>query len=530
MKANDILKIIKYILVALICVMLGSIITRYIDVKKDKVLFNNYAKWSKINLILNQIDNNYVDTIDYKSFTEKTIPLIMKELDPHSIYLPPKELESATQDLSGNFDGIGIMFNVPADTAVIMTVIKGGPSEKIGLLSGDRIIQIDSTLVAGVKYPQDSLVSHLKGLANTKVNLKIMRKGIKDLLSFDIIRGKIPSKSIDVAYMINDTLGYIKLSKFARTSHDEFIKAVVPMLKGGMTSLVFDLRENSGGYLDQALLLSNEFLPAHKLIVYMKGVHRKKQEFFSDGTGICQNISLDILIDENSASSSEIFAGAMQDNDRAIIYGRRSFGKGLVQEPINFTDHSGIRLTVARYYTPTGRCIQKPFSSSSEYAYDIFKRYKRGEMTSADSIPHNDSLKYTTPKGKIVYGGGGIIPDVFVPIDTIGVTDLLINLNRHSLALKYSMQLADIYRTQLRSVKNLSELNTLLNSLNLEKNYIDYFTKYGIKFSQCQWKISRYIIMTQLRAGIARYSSLGDDAFYPIISKIDNVIEKAASE
>ena len=331
--------------------------------------------------------------------------------------------------------------------------------------------------------------------------------------------------------MIDDTTGYMKLSKFTRTSHAEFSAAVPALLEAGMTRLIFDLRDNTGGSLDQALLLSNEFLPAGSLIVYMEGAHRPRQNFYADGTGQCQDIRLSVLVNEGSASSSEIFAGAMQDNDRAVIYGRRTYGKGMVQEPIFFTDNSGIRLTVARFYTATGRCIQKPYVPGDDlgYVYDIYERYEHGEMTSADSIVRNDSLRYETPKGKVVYGGGGIIPDVFVPVDTVGVTDLLVQINRQALAVKYSSEVADKYRSSLRQVKTLDDLNALLDSMDLEAGFLSYLSRCGVGVDRRQWAVSGDIVLVQLRALVGRYSPLDDRAFYPIIAAIDNVIQAAVA-
>ena len=528
MPSPDRYNILRLVLWSVIMALIGSIITKAIDHRFDRTpALRPGHGWDKLELVLQQIEQNYVDSIDYGQVTEDILPVILGELDPHSVYLPPKNMEEANAELEGNFDGIGVTFNVPEDTAIIISVIAGGPSERAGLLSGDRIIAVDGRNVAGVKLDQDSLVGMLKGLSGTAVHLDIMRD--REMVEFDVIRDKIPVKSIDVAYMIDDTTGYMKLSKFTRTSYTEFCEAVPSMLSAGMTRLIFDLRDNTGGYLDQALLLSNEFLPAGSLIVYMEGTHRPRQNFFADGTGQCQNIGLSVLVNENSASSSEIFAGAMQDNDRGTIYGRRTYGKGMVQEQIYFTDNSGIRLTVARFYTATGRCIQKPYTPGDElsYVYDIYRRYEHGEMTDADSIVRNDSLRYVTPAGKVVYGGGGIIPDVFVPIDTVGVTDLLVRINRQALAVKYSSEVADRYRQKLRGVSTLEELDTLLDSMDLESGFLAYLSRSGVTVDPHQWEISGDIVLVQLRALVGRYSPLDDRAFYPIIAAVDNVIEAA---
>ena len=492
--------------------------------KERKELVVDNHKWDKLLLVLDQIEKNYVDTIDYKEVVEKVLPHLMENLDPHSVYLPPVELEAAEESLEGNFSGIGIQFNVPADTAVVISVIGGGPSEKAGLLSGDRIVKIDGKIVAGVKINQDSLVKMMKGPRGTKVNLEIKRDNLEELIPFEITRDRIPVKSVDVAFMLEDGLGYVKLSKFSKTSYREFLEAVLPLREAGLKNLIFDLRDNTGGYLGEALLLSKEFLKAGELIVYMEGKSRGKQEFRADGTGLFQDIGLYVLINENSASSSEIFAGAMQDNDRGTIVGRRSYGKGLVQEPIYFTDKSGIRLTVARFHTPTGRCIQKPYSE--DYQYDIIERYRHGEMMSADSIKRVDSLKYITPKGKIVYGGGGIIPDVFVPIDTVGVTDFLIASNRKSLIVKYSNVLADRYRGELREVKDFEDLEKLISKIDLEGGFLEFAKKSGVVPKKGEWKESKEVIIQQLCGLFGRFSVLDDNAFYPYLLKVDNVVQK----
>lgn len=516
--------ILKYVLWGVILIMIGSLTTKLVDMRKTKELEVKSHNWDKIVLVLDQIEKNYVDPINYKDITEKTLPVILKELDPHSIYLPPQDLKEADEELEGGFDGIGITFNVPADTAVVASIILGGPSERAGVLAGDRIIKIDGKNVAGVKIPQDSLVKLMRGPSGTTVHISVLRDG--EEVPFDIIRDKIPVKSIDVAYMMDDTTGYVKLSKFSRTSHKEFVKAVLPLKEKGMKKMIFDLRDNSGGYLDQALLLSNEFLKKGDLIVYMQGVHRPRQDFHADGSGICKDIALSVLINEGSASSSEIFAGAIQDNDRGTIYGRRSFGKGLVQEPINFSDNSGLRLTVARYYTPTGRFIQKPYTGDDEnYAYDIIERYRHGEMTDADSIPKNDSLKFVTKGGKVVYGGGGIIPDVFVPVDTVGVTDLLVKANRQSLQVKFSIAQADKNRKELQKIRDLKELNKMLDRMGLEESFKEYLKANSVTFTNKEWNRSRDILMTQIRAMVGRYSYLDDNAFYPLIAPIDNMIQ-----
>lgn len=486
----------------------------------EKKFDGDYSGWRKLNLILQQIESNYVDTIDMEKMTDAAVEAALHELDPHSIYLPPVELEESNVQLAGNFEGIGIQFNVPNDTAVVLNVIPGGPSEKAGLVQGDRILKVDDTVIAGVKTPQDSMVMLMKGPAGSKVKITVSRDGTE--IPFDITRDKIPLKSVDAAFMLNDTTGYIRLSKFSRTTYTDFQKAATKLAGEGMKRLVFDLRDNSGGYLDQALLLCNEFLRKGDMIVYMEGLHRDREEFKADGQGSFQDIGLSVLINENSASSSEIFAGAIQDNDRGVIVGRRSFGKGLVQEPINFTDGSGIRLTVSRFYTPAGRCIQKPYSS--DYAYDIIERYVHGEMTDVDSIKIDKSVEYHTVSGRKVYGGGGIVPDIFVPVDTTRATDFYIQCNRKAEQMRFAAAMFDRYRDSLSSIDDFSELQEYIDGLGLDRKFLQFAAKDGIVPAEGEWEKSEPYMMPQLEALVGRYSKLDDEAFYRFYLEIDDAI------
>lgn len=490
------------------------------------------GEWQKLELVLQQIEANYVDTVDAKSISEALIKEALHELDPHSVYLPPQDLEAADEGLQGQFDGIGITFNVPSDTAIVINTIPGGPSEKAGLLSGDRIIRIDGDTVAGVRMPQDSMVARMKGPSGTKVLIEVKRSGVADLLPFTITRSKIPIKSIDCAFMVNDTTGYIRLSRFARTTYMEFMDAAASLKKAGMKRLIFDIRDNLGGFLDQALLLSNEFLGKGDLIVYMEGRKRPREDFFADGTGRYQDIRLEILVNESSASSSEIFAGAMQDNDRGKIFGRRSFGKGLVQEPIYFSDGSGIRLTVSKFYTPSGRSIQKPYTMGENdgYEYDIIERYRHGEMVDADSIRVNDSLAFKTAGGRTVYGGGGIIPDVFVGIDTTKVNDFYLECTRKGLPVRFSTLMNDRYKDRLEAVETFSGLNVLLDEICSEARFRDYASLQGVQASDPEWDAMKGYIMTQVRALTGRYSALEDEAFYRIFLDIDNIYQAALED
>ena len=492
--------------------------------QKKNLIRVQYGDWRKLNLILDQIDRNYVDTINVNDVTEAAITAALAELDPHSVYMPPVELTEAETDLAGNFDGIGIQFNVPNDTAIVLEVIPGGPSEKVGLQKGDRILKVGEKDIAGVRFPQDSMVRRMKGPAGTKVTVTVGRGN--ERIPFEITRGKIPMHCVDAAFMINDTTGYIKLSKFSRTTFTEVTEASAKLVGEGMTRLIFDLRDNTGGYLDQALLLSDMFLRKGDEIVYMQGLHRKKDNYKADGKGLLQDIGLTVLINESTASSSEIFAGAIQDNDRGVIIGRRSFGKGLVQEPIYFSDGSGVRLTVARFYTPSGRCIQKPYSE--DYQYDIYKRYADGEMYDADSIKVDSTAAYKTVAGRTVYGGGGIIPDIFVPVDTTRVTKFFIACNKKATQMRFASAMFDRYKGSLTEIGDYDELNRFLDRMNLPAAFREYASsKDGITCTQKEWEETSEYLLPQLRALVGRYSKLGENAFYKMYLNVDVTLKKA---
>lgn len=523
------MKIDKHILLAsllgvLIGLLLGGIFV--VIPSRQKKFDGDYNRWRKLNLILYEVEQNYVDTIDRKAMTDAAVAAALQELDPHSIYMPPVELEKSETELQGNFDGIGIQFNVPNDTATVISIIPGGPSEKAGLLPGDRLISVDDRSIAGRKTPQDSMVSLMRGPAGSKV--RIMVKRGSETIPFDITRGKIPVHCIDVAYMLNDTTGYIKLTKFTKTTYKEFKEATDKLSALGMKKLIFDLRDNSGGFLDQAYLLCNEFLEVGKNVVYMEGRKRSRSELDADGRGSLQNLPLVVLINEGSASSSEIFAGAIQDNDRGVLVGRRSFGKGLVQEPINFTDGSGIRLTVARFYTPSGRCIQKPYSD--DYAYDIYERYAHGEMTDVDSIKVNKDEVYHTMGGRTVYGGGGIIPDVFVAMDTTKATTFYMNCTKKATPMRFASAVFDKYSSQLGSISSMPQLKNWFSSVALERQFLDYASRVdGLTVSPNEWAECQQYMMAQVYALVGRYSKLGEEAFYVLYQDLDNVLQTAIS-
>lgn len=476
------------------------------------------------------VERRFVDSISMDSLSELVIPLMMRELDPHSVYIPAREMQEVNEPLEGEFDGIGVMFNAATDTVIVLSVIPGGPSANAGIVAGDRIILIDGDTVAGVKMPQNDIVKRLRGPRGTEVRLSLQRRGIADPVDVTVVRDAIPINSIESAFMANGDTGYIRLSQFARTSYAELMKALAELRAEGMRKLIFDLRGNSGGYLDQAILIANEFLPEGKLIVYTEDRDRKQVKEFSDGTGTAADLALAILIDEGSASSSEILAGAVQDNDRGTIIGRRSFGKGLVQHQLPYADGSALRLTVARYYTPTGRSIQKPYvnGDDEDYEMDMVRRYNNNEFFSQDSIHFADSLKFTTPAGKTVYGGGGIMPDVFVPMDTTDITKYYIEVTGRNILYRYTIEYADAHREALNGVRTMGELTALLDA---DKGLFDDFVRYaarkGVKPVPSEIARSRKIMEAQLRAYIGRNTPLEDDGFYYNIFPVDNVVQEA---
>jgi len=485
---------------------------------------------NKLTYTLSLIENQYVDSVSMDSLSEHVIPLLVKELDPHSVYIPASEMQALNEPLEGEFDGIGVVFNMATDTVIVLNVIPHGPSDKAGIKAGDRIIEIGDSVVAGRKIPQNNVVKMLRGPRGTTVHLGIGRQGIAGLVPIDVERGVIPIRSIESAFRIADGVGYVKLGQFARTTYDEFHKALASLRAEGVTKLVFDLRGNSGGFLDQAIAVANEFLHKGQLIVYTEDRRHEQLREYADGNGSAQDMEVVVLIDEGSASSSEILAGALQDNDRGTIVGRRSFGKGLVQRQIPYSDGSALRLTTARYYTPTGRSIQKPYTIGDDESYeeDIWNRYKNNEFFSADSIHFADSLKRTTPGGKVVYGGGGIMPDVFIPADTTDVTKYFIEVSGRNILYRYTIEYADRHREALNAVKTIDELQALLDS---DKTLVDDFVRYaarkGVAPRYGDIARSRRLIEAQLRAYIGRNTTLEDNGFYANIYPVDNVIVRA---
>lgn len=480
------------------------------------------------------IRNAYVDPISLDSIYEVAIPKLLAELDPHSEYIPAKSFQQVNESLEGEFDGIGIVFNAMTDTITVLNVIPQGPSDKAGVRAGDRVILIDGREVAGQKLAQDSMVRLMRGPRGSHVKLSVKRGGIDNLVDIDITRAPIELHSIETAFMLDDEakIGFIRLSQFSRTSHSEMRQAIDKLRGEGAKALIVDLRGNSGGFLDQAILIADEFLPAKRLIVYTEDRNGYQQREFSTGRGHSTDMALAVLVDETSASSSEILAGAMQDNDRGTIIGRRTFGKGLVQTQIPFADGSAIRLTVARYYTPTGRSIQKPYTPGDEMSYhmDIINRYVNNELFSADSIHFADSLKFTTPGGRTVYGGGGIMPDIFIPIDTVGMTKYYNEVWNSNVLYRYTLDFTDRHRADIDAVESLTQLDSLLSAHNLLGDFTRYAERNGIPTNRAELATSRRIIEAQLRAYIGRNALDNESGFYYNIYPIDDAMQRAVAE
>ncbi len=491
------------------------------------------ASDNKLTRTISLIETQYVDSVSMDSLAEHVIPVLVKELDPHSVYIPAEEMAQVNEPLEGEFDGIGVVFNMATDTVIVLNVIPHGPSDKAGVKAGDRILRIDDSLVAGQKIPQYKVVKRLRGPRGTKVRLALERKGISDPVDVEVIRDAIPIKSIESSFRIADGIGYIKLGQFARTSFVELEAALARLRSEGVSKLIFDLRGNSGGYLDQAILIANEFLHKDQLIVYTEDRFHRQMREYADGEGSAQDMEVVVLIDEGSASSSEILAGALQDNDRGTILGRRSFGKGLVQRQIPFADGSALRLTTARYYTPTGRSIQKPYTIGDDESYeeDLWKRYENNEYFSADSIHFADSLKRVTPKGKVVYGGGGIMPDVFIPADTTDVTKYFMEVVGRNILYRYTLEYSDRHREELNRVASLEELQALLDGdKTLVEDFIHYAARRGVAPRRADIARSHRLIEAQLRAYIGRNTPLEDNGFYANIYPVDVVILRAIEE
>ncbi len=483
---------------------------------------------NKLSTLLHIIDQQYVDTVNINELVEKTIPKVLAELDPHSVYIPAQKAEESNQELRGSFSGIGIQFMIQDDTIYVSDVIHGGPAEKVGLMAGDRIVTIDDSLYVGKKINNDGAMKRLKGPKGSEVQLGIKRHGEKELLPFTIMRGNIPVKSIDATYLIDNRWCYMKINKFGETTYPEMLIALAQGIQKGMQGCIIDLRGNTGGYMGAAIQMVNEFLPKGEMIVYTEGENAPRYEEYATGSGSCQQTPLVVLTDETSASASEIFAGAIQDNDRGTIIGRRTFGKGLVQQPIELGDGSAIRLTIARYYTPSGRCIQKPYTNghNEEYELDLLNRFEHGEFFTQDSIKQDESMVYHTKNGRTVYGGGGIMPDIFVPQDTAGYTSYYAEVAKRGLFTQFPFQYTDRNRAELSQYATMEELLAHLKKQGLLEQFIQHATDKGVKRRNNHIRKSR-AVMEDILYGNVIYNMLGMQEYIKYLNLTDPAVLKA---
>lgn len=522
---NKFLKPIIYAAVLIVGIYLGIFIAKSNGISSNTKSSENT---SLVNDIFSLIDKQYVDTVNLKALQTKAVTHVLESMDPHSEYIEPSILNEVNENLYGSFDGIGVSFRIEKDTITIIETIKGGPSEKAGILAGDRIVYVGDTLVAGTKVTNKDAMRLLKGPKKTKVDVKIKRRGIDDLLDFTITRDAIPTYSLDVAYMIDNNIGFIKLNKFSQTTHKEFVDAIRKLQKEGMTQLILDLRGNTGGYLGEAVGIADEMLRDNNLIVYTEGEHRDRSYIFARHRGLWEDKDVVVLIDEGSASASEIVAGALQDNDRGVIIGRRSFGKGLVQEQFNLGENGALRLTVARYYTPTGRCIQKPFSGDkAEYLLEEYARYETGEMFNIDSIHFADSLKYITPGGKTVYGGGGIMPDIYVPLENDSTQYFFNKMANAGVLFQYAFDYSDSHRKDIMNYGDGVTFNEKFVFTDaMFKELMKRAEEKNIKGNKADKVKARELAEPLFKAYVAR-NVFGDEAFYPIYEPMDDILQKA---
>lgn len=515
-------------LIILVIILPVSVFGQF-NTKKNVTELDQNKTTRKMSSLFYYINNFYVDTLDMPALVEHAFIQTLKELDPHSAYIPAKDVAKTDEPLQGSFEGVGITFQLFKDTILVVSPIPGGPSDKVGIMAGDKIIKVDGEDAYGEDINNQWVMDHLRGKKGTKVVVAIYRRSNKELIDFEIIRDKIPINSLDASFMLDDKTGYIKLNRFSKTSLDEFKKAIGQLKEKGLENLIFDLRGNGGGYLGTAMTISDEFLPEGKLIVYTEGIHTPRQDLVATGKGEFKNGKLIVLINEGSASASEIVSGAIQDWDRGIIIGRRSFGKGLVQRPFQMPDKSIVRLTVARYYTPSGRCIQKPYDKGvEEYYLDFKNRYEHGELINADSINFPDSLKYKTSNGRIVYGGGGVMPDIFVPLDSARFNDTYSSLIRKGIINGYVNEYLDENRKSLQ--KNFANINNFNLKFELSKDefeeFINQAEKEDIDLKTDEFYNNIVFIKLQLKALIAR-NIFETGTYFEIISSMDHEIIKA---
>lgn len=521
-------KIILPIILAIGVVMgisIGNYYARRYSQQRQGIV---YGSNNKLNSLLHIISDQYVDTVNISDLIEDAMPMVLGELDPHSTYIPASMLESVNSELESSFSGIGVQFTIQNDTIHINSVIQGGPAEKVGLLAGDRIVKVNDSIFVGKIIDNDKVQSKLKGPKGSEVKVSVKRFGEKDLLDFVITRGDVPQNSIDAAYMIDGEYGYVQITKFARGTHLELLSALAKFSHENFKGLIIDLRDNTGGYMDAAVRMVNEFLPKDRLIVFAEGRSYPRIDEYANGTGSFQQLPLVVLINEASASASEIFAGAIQDNDRGTIVGRRSFGKGLVQQPLEFSDGSAIRLTVARYYTPSGRSIQRPYENGNDakYEQDWLERYENGEYFSADSIKLNQEDRHTTLLGREVFGHGGIMPDVFVPQDTTGVTSYLIQVNNQGIISRFAFEYCDKNRQKLQDIKDNAAFIEFLKKQDIVGRFISYAEQKGIKRRNILISKSMDLLEKYVVGGII-YNMMGMSSYTEYLNETDDTVQKA---
>ena len=515
-------------LIMAVCVIVGIFIgTFYANHFSGNRLNIINSGSNRLNNLLHIIDDQYVDNVNIDSLVDKAIPQILSDLDPHSVYISAKDVQAANDDLKGSFSGVGIEFNIRQDTLHVQNVVKNAPAERAGILAGDKIVRIDGKPFVGKEVTNEEAMRRLKGPKDTKVRIGVVRFGQKKIKEFTVVRGDIPQKSITATYMLNDETGYIRIKNFGETTYPELLIALAKLSQSDFKNLIIDLRDNTGGYLNSAVQIANEFLPKNRLIVYTQGRKSPREDYRSDGRGSYQGMPLVVLINEASASAAEIFAGAMQDNDRATIIGRRSFGKGLVQQQIGFNDGSMIRLTIARYYTPSGRCIQKPYISGDpqDYQQDLLMRYQHGEFFSQDSIKHRGPA-YHTRLGRTVYGGGGITPDIFVPEDTLAMTSYFKQAAMSGLILQFAFNYTDDNRPRLAQYRTLAELSSYLAKQNLVEKFAAYADKHGLRRRNLMIRKSHRLLYRYVASRII-YNMLDEEAWNVYVNRDDEVIAKA---
>lgn len=522
-KSNRTMPLIMAVCV-IIGIMIGSFYANHFSGNRLSIINSSS---NKLNNLLHIVDDQYVDTVDINDLVEKAMPQILAELDPHSVYISAKDVQMENDDLRGSFSGVGIEFSIREDTIHVQNVISNGPAERAGVMAGDKIVTINDTLFVGKKVTNEEAMHRLKGPKDTKVKIGVLRFGEKKLRQITVTRGDIPQKSISATYMIDDKTGYVKIKNFGENTYPEMLIALAQLSQGNFQNLVIDLRGNRGGYLASAVQIVNEFLPKGSLIVYTNGRKSPRQEYRSDGRGSYQHIPLIVLIDEGSASASEILAGAIQDNDRGTIIGRRSFGKGLVQQPISFNDGSMLRLTIARYYTPAGRCIQKPYTSGADknYEEDLIYRYEHGEYFSQDSIKHTGP-EYHTRIGRAVYGGGGITPDIFIPEDTLGMTSYYKEAAMTGLIIQFGYVYTDNNRKKLGEFDTVDEMAAYLKKQNIVDKFAAYAEQNGLRRRNLMIHKSHKLLERFVCSRII-YGMLDEQAWTEYLNSYDPTIDKA---